>query len=300
MSAKRHNSSSLKVQNAISLLHSSIVKGNKSTFAEALKLGCGLTDISKHGDPPLVAAAGVDPYTAHDSKTGKDKMIGIMEMMIGRPDCDMNIRGVGGETALHRAIFVRSEARVKYLLENGSDPDIRDSRGQTALFGAIGFIEGLHVLLRYKPMLDVYDFEGLTPMMHAMMSESPDTLQTLKMIVEARCDVNVISARDKKTALMVSLREDQTLPRSDQVSDQLLSRTIFTLSILSKESSLNPIHQFSRCTFVYIKRVHCYYTPIQPLCSRSACLLSLLIIVSSLQSNGLYPLRQCTSRYCWR
>lgn len=56
----------LKEQNANSLLHSSIIKGNKSTFLEALKLGCNLKSLSKYGDPPLVSAGGVDPYTSHD------------------------------------------------------------------------------------------------------------------------------------------------------------------------------------------------------------------------------------------
>ena len=79
---QKRNSKQLKEQNANSLLHSSIVKANKSTLLEALKLGCNLKTLSKHGDPPIVAAAGIDPYTSHDTKTGRDKMLEIFDILL--------------------------------------------------------------------------------------------------------------------------------------------------------------------------------------------------------------------------
>lgn len=210
-------SPSLKEQNANSLLHSSVIKGNKSTLKEAIKLGCNLKSQSKYGDPPLVAAAGVDPYTTHDSKSGKDNMLDIFKMLLERPECDINGRGAGGETSLHRAMAVRAQNRVKFLLERGCDVDIRDSRGQTALFNAASFSEGLQLLLRYEPLLDVFDSDGYTPLMHTMMSESPQSLESLKVITAAGANINAVSAKDKRSALMVTLRDDGTIPRSNQV-----------------------------------------------------------------------------------
>lgn len=208
----------MKEQNANLLLHSSIVKGNKSTLIEALKLGCNLKSVSKYGDTAFVAAAGVDPYMSYDAKSGKDKMIDILGVLLEHKDCDINERGSGGETALHRAVGVRALNRINYLLDRGCEVDIRDSRGQTALFGATGFVEGLELLLTYNPLLDVYDVDGITPLLHLMMSESPESLSAMKLLTAAGCDVNCVSSRDSKSALMVTLNADGHLPRSEQVS----------------------------------------------------------------------------------
>lgn len=207
----------LKEQNANLLLHSSLVKGNKSTLLEALKLGCNLRALSKHGDPPIVAAASVDPRASLNSVTGQDAVFDILDILLERKECDINSRGAGGDTALHRAVRVRSLTRMRYLLERGCDVDIRDSRGQTALFGATEFVEGLDVLLKYRPLLDVYDVDGITPLLHAMMVESPSSLAALKMLTNAGCDVNGINSLDGKSALMATLRPEGQLPRSDQV-----------------------------------------------------------------------------------
>ena len=217
---QKRNSKQLKEQNANLLLHSSLVKANKSTLLEALKLGCNLKTLSKHGDPPIVAAAGIDPYTSHDTKTGRDKMLEIFDILLEHRECDVNGRGAGGDTALHRAVGVRALNRIRYLLERGCDVDIRDSKGQTALFAAIGFVEGLELLLMYRPLLDVYDVDGDTPLFHAMMSESPSSLEALKMLTNAKCDVSCVS-QDGKTALTVTLESNGRLPRSDQVGTSL-------------------------------------------------------------------------------
>ena len=217
MGTRRDSSSSLKEQNANALMHSSIVKGNKSTVQEAIKLGCNLNSLSKYGDPPIVSCAGVDPYTTHDTKTGKDKMLEILEILLGNEKCDINARGAGGETALHRALSVRAQNRVKYLLECGCDVDIRDSRGQTPLFAAVPFTEGLELLLSHGPLLDVFDSEGFTPLMYAVMSEAPQSLYAVKAIAKSGCNINLVSAKDKKSLLMITLREDGSLPRSVQV-----------------------------------------------------------------------------------
>ncbi|XP_067930044.1 putative ankyrin repeat protein RF_0381 [Watersipora subatra] len=213
--SEKHKSNHLKQQNANLLLHSSLVKGNKSTLLEALKLGCDLKSLSKHGDPPLVAAAAVDPYTAHDPKSGKDGMLEIIDVLLEHKDCDINARGAGGDTALHRSVAVRAKNRIKYLLERGCDVDIRDSRGQTALFEALGFIEGLELILRYQPLLDVYDAEGNTPLIYCMMSESPNSLAALNLLTDAGCNTNCVSSNGK-TGLMVTLRSDGQLPRSSE------------------------------------------------------------------------------------
>ncbi|KAF6038604.1 hypothetical protein EB796_003104 [Bugula neritina] len=207
---------SLKEQNANSLLHSSILKGNISTLIQAFKLGCNLNSISKHGDLAIVAAAGIDPSVSCDEKSGKDKMTDILDLLLEQKECDINSRGVGGETALHRAFNARVEGRIKLLLKKGCDVDIRDSRGQTALFAATMFVEGLELLLAYNPLLDMYDVDGVTPLMHAMMSEAPHSLKVIQMLTNAGSDVNCSSPRDGKSALMVTIRPDDHIPRSAQ------------------------------------------------------------------------------------
>ena len=156
-------------------------------------------------------------YDFYIRKSGKDRMIDLIDLILDQDGTDINIRGAGGETALHRAVAVRSQARMKLLLERGCDVDIRDSRGQTALFAAMSFVEGLELLLRYQPLLDVYDVDGITPLIHVMMSESPNSVQSLKMLTDAGCNINCVSTRNQKTALMSTLRTDGQLPRSDQV-----------------------------------------------------------------------------------
>lgn len=148
-------------------------------------------------------------------------MLELMDILLDQEGSDINTRGAGGETALHRAVAVRSQSRIKLLLERGCDVDIRDSRGQTALFMAMGFVEGLELLLRYQPLLDVYDVDGTTPLLHVMMSESPNSVETMKLLTDAGCNVNAVSTRNQKTALMSTLRSDGQIPRSDQVSHGL-------------------------------------------------------------------------------
>ncbi|KAJ1405781.1 ankyrin repeat-containing domain protein, partial [Ochromonadaceae sp. CCMP2298] len=50
--------------------------------------------------------------------------------------CDINMRGVNGDTALIRTAFDGRTATAAFILEQGADPSIRNMNGETALMVA--------------------------------------------------------------------------------------------------------------------------------------------------------------------
>jgi ankyrin repeat protein len=92
------------------------------------------------------------------------------------------------ETALHYAAWSGDLAEVKRLIEAGTDPDILDSTGETALFGAAAGakIEVVAYLLSVGARHDLHEnMHGLTPLHWAA---SHGGVETLRLFIEAGAD----------------------------------------------------------------------------------------------------------------
>jgi ankyrin repeat protein len=68
-------------------------------------------------------------------------MIGTVEsiesLLTHKPPALPNLQDIGGQTALHWAVYSKNPAKVQLLLDYGADPMIMDKRGATALSNAI-------------------------------------------------------------------------------------------------------------------------------------------------------------------
>lgn len=75
-----------------------------------------------------------------------------------------------GETALHIVVKRRDPVWVRFLLQRGANPNIRDVHGATPLQVAstLGFVEGMEALIKGGAKVDESDEAGETPLIVAV------------------------------------------------------------------------------------------------------------------------------------
>ena len=61
---------------------------------------------------------------------------GMEFLMACKPPALVNLKDGYGYTALHWAVISKDPAKLRFLLDNGADKNIRDNRGSTALDSA--------------------------------------------------------------------------------------------------------------------------------------------------------------------
>ena len=86
-----------------------------------------------------------------------------------------------GETALHIVTQRRDSDWLRYLLQKGADPDIRDKKGTAPLLLAtqLGWIEGVQGLVKYKATVDITNRSGETALIRAVQLRNPDMVREL-------------------------------------------------------------------------------------------------------------------------
>jgi len=113
----------------------------------------------------------------------------------------VNMRGPTGETPLMTAVDMRSLQLVSYLLANGADPKMADSRGEVALVASArkGWFEGVMALLEHKADVNGRNRQGETALIAAVQARSP---RLVRALLERRADPDIadrlagFSARD--------------------------------------------------------------------------------------------------------
>jgi len=75
-----------------------------------------------------------------------------------------------GETGLHIAASRRDALWVRFLLQKGADPNIRDNKGLTPLqiAATLGEVEAVEELIKRGAQVDVADSQGETPLIAAV------------------------------------------------------------------------------------------------------------------------------------
>lgn len=106
-----------------------------------------------------------------------------------------------GESAVHIVIKRRDDTWLRFLLEQGANPNIRDKNGNTPLVACaqIGFAEGLAALIAKRADVNLPNDQGETPLIVAVQRRD---LIAVRLLLEARADANRadhiagLSARD--------------------------------------------------------------------------------------------------------
>ncbi|VVT06933.1 ankyrin repeat domain-containing protein [Erythrobacter sp. EC-HK427] len=103
--------------------------------------------------------------------------------MLNQPGTTViNARDVSsGETGLHIVVGRQDATWTRWLLQEGANPNIADSRGRMPLHVAIevGFLEGVEILLRRGARVDVVNSVGETPLISAVLARNVDLMEIL-------------------------------------------------------------------------------------------------------------------------
>ena len=132
----------------------------------------------------------------------RDRDGDVATQMLSEPgNVLVNARDIGtGETGLHIVTERRDPVWMRFLLNNGADPDAETKKGVTPLQIAaqLGFVEGVEILLDRGADPDVTDASGETPLISAVHRN--DTAMVKIMIEKGanpdRADNSGRTARD--------------------------------------------------------------------------------------------------------
>lgn len=103
------------------------------------------------------------------------------------PANDVDARDADGRTALMLAALADDEAAVKAILDRGADPNLQDSRGDTALLLAAEHGSAIvRSLVEAGARVDLASAEGRTPLMTA----AEYSLETVRFLLEHGADVS--------------------------------------------------------------------------------------------------------------
>ena len=124
-----------------------------------------------------------------------------------------------GETGLHVVVARRDVTWVKFLLQRGANPNIRDRNGLTPIQLAtrLGFIEGVEELIKKGAQVNVADSQGETPLIAAVHQRNVGLVRRL-LAQGADPDRNDNSGRSARDYLEL-MTGNTLLKREFEVAD---------------------------------------------------------------------------------
>jgi uncharacterized protein len=141
--------------------------------------------------------------------------------MLNQPGTTLiNTRDItSGDTGLH-IVVARSDALwIRFLLQRGADPNIRNKKGMTALqlATAMGFTEGVEALIKGGASVNVSDQTGETPLIAAVHARNVAMVRLLleKGADPDRNDNSGRSARDYVELMSANTLMKQELATAD-------------------------------------------------------------------------------------
>ena len=133
----------------------------------------------------MAAPAGAQQYSegykfieAVKKKDGNE-----VQMMLDKPGTTVvNARDIStGRTALHFVVDRRDVTWIRYLGQQGANPNIADDDGVTPLMLAsrLGFIEGVQALIGVGAQVNVANKAGETPLIFGILSRNRPLVEVL-------------------------------------------------------------------------------------------------------------------------
>lgn len=159
----------------------------------------------------LFALAALQPLAAQGYSEGyqflkavKDRDGDTATEMLNKPGTQVaNTRDItSGETALHIVTARRDAVWMRFLIQNGANPNVRDNSGITPIQIAtrLGYVEGVEELLKGGAQVNVSDSQGETPLISAVHQR--DVALVRRLLAEgADPDVNDNSGRSARDYL---------------------------------------------------------------------------------------------------
>lgn len=116
-------------------------------------------------------------------KAVKDRDGDTVTEMLNEPGTQVvNTRDITtGETGLHIVALRRDLTWIKFLLQRGCNPNVRDRKGVTPLQIAVrlGHIDGVKALIKGGAQVDISDSQGETPLMTAVHQRNEALVEIL-------------------------------------------------------------------------------------------------------------------------
>lgn len=156
--------------------------------------------------PALPASAQMFSEGFQFLKAVKDRDGDAATDMLNKPGTQIiNSRDLtSGDTGLHISVQRMDGLWVRFLLQRGADPNIRNKRGVTPLQLAtsLGFIEGVEELIKGGANVQISDQTGETPLIAAVLARNVPLVRLL-LDKGADPDRNDNSGRSARDYMMV-------------------------------------------------------------------------------------------------
>jgi len=122
---------------------------------------------------------------------------------------DVNYQNRAGLTALHFAVARNNFDVAKALLENGANPNIKDTMsGLTPIFYALNNQKMLNLLLEHKADSNIQNNIGQTPLIIAVVR---NYTEAVKLLVKHNADVTLKDSADKTALDYATKKRNQTM-----------------------------------------------------------------------------------------
>ncbi|XP_036898028.1 BRCA1-associated RING domain protein 1, partial [Sturnira hondurensis] len=125
-----------------------------------------------------------------------------------------------GETLLHIASIKGDIASVAYLLQNGSDPNVKDHAGWTPLHEACshGHLEVVELLLQHKALVNTPGYQNDSPLHDAVKNGHVDVVKLLLSYGASRNAVNIFGLRPVDCTESEIVKSLLLLPEKNELS----------------------------------------------------------------------------------
>ncbi|XP_066137269.1 BRCA1-associated RING domain protein 1 isoform X1 [Saccopteryx bilineata] len=125
-----------------------------------------------------------------------------------------------GETLLHIASIKGDLSSVEYLLQNGSDPNVKDHAGWTPLHEACshGHLKVVELLLQHKALVNTTGYQNDSPLHDAAKNGHVDVVKLLLSYGASRNAVNIFGLRPVDCADSDTMKSLLLLPEKNESS----------------------------------------------------------------------------------